>query len=80
MMFFGQKSIHSDDKYGECSRCWRELYRYDEAYNIDGEYVCIDCATEEEAEFFYAETMGERRENAYDIYMEGLYESILQGD
>lgn len=67
---FGHKNIHSDYEYGVCSRCGGELYRYDEAYYIDGEFVCIDCATDEEAEFFYAETMGERLEEAYSVYME----------
>lgn len=80
MMQWERESIHSDDAYGECSRCWRELYRYDEAYYINGEYVCIDCATDEEAEDFYVSTMGEMREDAYSIYMEELHESILQGD
>ncbi len=79
-MSWGYKNIHSDDEYGECSRCGRELYRYDEAYYIDGELVCIDCATDEEAELYYAETMGEMREDAYSIYLEELHESILQGD
>lgn len=80
MMLFGCKNIHHDGEYGECVRCGRELYRYDEAYYIDGEIVCTDCATDEETEFFYADTMGERLEDTYSIYMEELHESILQGD
>lgn len=80
MMLFGNKDIHHDKKYGECSRCRKELYRYDEAYYIDGDFVCIDCATDTEVEYFYTETMGERLEDAYAIYMEALYESILQSD
>ncbi len=80
MMLWGQQNIHSDDAYGECSRCGRDLYRYDAVYYIDGDLVCVDCATDEEAEFFYAETMGERLEDAYSIYLEEQYESILQGD
>lgn len=80
MTFFGQENIHSDDAYGECARCGRELYRYDEAYFIDGALVCTGCATDEEAEYYYAETMGERREDAYSIYREELRESVLQGD
>ncbi len=80
MMQWGHKNIHSDASYGWCSRCGLELYRYDKAYYIDGELVCIDCATGEEAEFFCAETMGERREDVYSIYLEELYESVLQGD
>lgn len=79
MMLFGHKNIHHDGEYGECSRCWKELYRYDDAYYIDGEYVCIDCATDEEAEYYYAETMGDRLEDDYNIYMEEQYESLLQG-
>lgn len=80
MMFFGQKSIHYDGEYGECSRCGRELYRYDEAYYIDGEIACTACVTDEETNDFYSETMGERLDDAYSIYMEELHESILQGD
>lgn len=80
MTLFGHTSIHSDDEYGVCSRCGKELYRYDEAYYIDGELVCIDCATDEEANFFYAETMGKMIEDAYSIYMEEQRESLLQGD
>lgn len=77
MMLFGHKNIHRDEEYGVCSRCGGELYRYDKAYDIDGELVCADCATDDEAEFFYAETMDEMIEDSYSIYMEEQRESIL---
>ena len=80
MMLFGRKNIHHNDEYGVCSRCGGELYRYDEAYDIDGDLVCTDCATDDEAEFYYAATMDERIEDAYSIYMEEQHESLLQGD
>ncbi len=74
-MLWNHRNIHSDDEYGECSRCGRELYRYDEAYDIDGDIVCEDCVTDEEAEFYYSATMGEMREDAYSIYQEEEYEA-----
>lgn len=80
MMFSGCKNIQHDGEYGECTRCGKDLYRYDEAYYIDGGLVCTDCATDEEANDFYSETMGEILDDAYSIYMEELHESILQGD
>lgn len=77
---FGLKNIHHDDEYGVCSRCGGELYRYDKAYYINEDLVCTDCVTDEEAEFFYAETMDERLEDAYSIYMEereSLYDNPI---
>lgn len=66
-MVYGYNNIHSDDEYGRCSRCGTELYDYDKAYYIEEEFVCMDCATNEEVDYFYAETMSEMFEDTFSI-------------
>ena len=64
---YGYNNIHSDDEYGRCSRCGTELYDYDKAYYIEEGFVCMDCATNEEVDYFYAETMSEMFEDTFSI-------------
>lgn len=74
---FGYKNIHHDDEYGVCSRCGGELYRYDKAYYINEDLVCTACATDKEAEDYYKETMNDRLEDAYSVYIEEEHEAFL---
>ncbi len=74
------KDPQAEAPWGHCSRCGGELYQLDAVYEIDCQYVCVDCATDEEEERYYTKIMDDRIKDAYSIYLEELHESILQGD